>query len=81
MRLVEIEKGLTYTNGKGAIRRVLDEGPHLAGTCSRLDHDLVQYQLLTKERGPHAVGAVLVCTRITFAQWAAWELMGMAEAA
>lgn len=81
MRQVEIEKGLTYTDGKGAIRRVVDEGSHLADQQRRLDLDLVQYQLMTKERGPHPVGAILVCTRATFAQWAAWELMELAEAA
>lgn len=75
MKKTTIELGKCYTDGKGAIRKVIGMGPQFKSFLSQEDTDCVRYKLLAKKRGPHAVNSENNTTRTAFAAWAKSEVL------
>lgn len=73
MRRNDIKVGHKYTNGKGAIREVIAEGPEFKVFPSQEDCDCIQYLQLEQNRGPNRIGGKYNITRQRFANWAVRE--------
>jgi hypothetical protein len=74
MKKKDIKVGKTYTDNKGSIRLVVDEGPEFTlGSKWQTDKDCLRYRLLRKKRGPGKVGEGYNTTRTSFARWAKRE--------
>lgn len=65
MKTAEIEVGKAYSNGKGSVRLVTEEGKHLASPW-QMDRDCVGYRVVAGR----TVGRASRCTRNSFASWA-----------
>lgn len=71
MKRSDIRLGSTYTNGKGAERRIIGEGAHLRRRACTVDSDCVEYEIIKRGRGPlDSVGKRYACTRTAFTRWA-----------
>lgn len=70
MKKIEIEKGHTYTDGKGNQRQVIELGENGVLYAQQLDRDTLRYKLTAKKRGPGTVGRTYSSTRASFATWA-----------
>lgn len=70
MKKEQIVKDGTYSDGKGSVRKVLDCGSQYVLYSGQAETDNLQYQLLSKKRGPHKVNSIHNSTRAAFASWA-----------
>ena len=70
MKKDDIKTGVCYTDGKGAVRLVVAEGPEYVLYPGQTTTDNVRYRLLAKKRGPNVVGKEYNSTRASFAAWA-----------
>lgn len=70
MKKTDIKVGNWYTDDKGGIREVIAEGPQFVLYSGQRETDNVQYKVIAKTHGPHMVGDICNCTRVSFASWA-----------
>lgn len=74
MKKSDIKVGKCYTDGKGNVREVVDEGPHCVLIERQTDTDCVRYRLIAKRLGPNRLGDLCDTTRVSFARWAKREV-------
>lgn len=74
MRKQDIKLGHSYTDGKGNVRRVIDEGPHCRLYKTVENEDGIRYRVTRKgKRSPRKVGDAVNNTRASLAAWARYE--------
>lgn len=70
MKKSEIRVGLRYSDGKGRVREVIDEGRGCCLSQYQDDWDCVRYRVVAKGKGPFKVEERHSTTRASFASWA-----------
>ena len=73
MKKSQILVGKKYTDGKNSVRKVMAMGPEYVLYHGQQCTDNLRYQLLSKVKGPYAVGEERNSTTTSFAAWAKSE--------